>query len=345
MQPLISVIIPIYNMEQYLARCLDSVLNNTYRNLEVICIDDGSKDSSLEILREYEKRDSRIVVIAKENGGVSSARNAGLDRASGRYVAFIDPDDFVHPQYFSRLLDAILQSGAEVSCCGFKTVEEGEELPAAPEQLGDVSESARVLSALQLFKNHELRSYCCGKLFDADILSDIRFRNMNYSEDSVFVAEVWEYSRNTKAAVIPDALYYYYQREASLVKEAKMPDRLKAAEIYAMKAQQSAENDVIFLDQAIKRCLSTRYYASHILLDKSISRKCAELLRDCRKQLHKTDIYSKKEKLRYSAFIRFPGLYWLYRSITEPYMWKWEKVERRKRREAGCSDKEGRACT
>ena len=85
-EPLISVVIPVYNMEQYLARCLDSVLNNTYRNLEVLCVDDGSRDRSLEILREYEKRDSRIIVIAKENGGVSSARNAGLDRMTGELV-------------------------------------------------------------------------------------------------------------------------------------------------------------------------------------------------------------------------------------------------------------------
>ena len=106
-QSLISVIIPIYNMEQYLERCLDSVLNNTYRNLEIICVDDGSTDSSLEILRRWEEKDPRIVVITKENGGVSSARNAGLDRMAGDYVSFVVSDEFVHPQYFEALLFAV----------------------------------------------------------------------------------------------------------------------------------------------------------------------------------------------------------------------------------------------
>ena len=95
--PLISVIIPVYNVEAYLPRCLDSVIQNTYRNLEIICVDDGSTDGSPEILRDYAQRDARITVITKENGGVSSARNAGLDRATGEFVAFIDSDDFVHP--------------------------------------------------------------------------------------------------------------------------------------------------------------------------------------------------------------------------------------------------------
>ena len=113
-EPLISVIIPIYNMEFYLERCVDSVLNNTYQNLEVICVDDGSTDHSMEILRRYEAADPRIVVIAKENGGVSSARNAGLDRMTGEYVTFIDSDDFVHPQYVELLYRAVQDTGTSI---------------------------------------------------------------------------------------------------------------------------------------------------------------------------------------------------------------------------------------
>ena len=103
MDPTVSVIIPVYNMESYLERCLDSVLNNTYRNLEVICVDDGSTDGSLQILRRYEQTDKRIVVITKENGGVSSARNTGLDHASGNFVSFVDPDDLLHPQHYELM--------------------------------------------------------------------------------------------------------------------------------------------------------------------------------------------------------------------------------------------------
>ncbi len=96
----ISVIIPVYNVEQYLRKCLDSVINQTYTNLEIICICDGSPDNSLEILREYEQKDSRIIVIDQENGGVSLARNRGLDIATGEYIAFVDPDDYLMPECY-----------------------------------------------------------------------------------------------------------------------------------------------------------------------------------------------------------------------------------------------------
>ena len=143
-EPLISVIIPIYNMEKYLGRCLDSILINTYRNLEVICVDDGSKDSSLAILREYAARDSRIIVIAKENGGVSSARNAGLDRMTGECVSFIDPDDLVHPQYFELLLSALEAASAELSICDSRAVED-KDFPLHSEPLSCRAAAPQVL--------------------------------------------------------------------------------------------------------------------------------------------------------------------------------------------------------
>lgn len=96
----ISVIIPVYNTERYLPRCLDSVLSNTYDNLEVICINDGSTDNSINILDNYKVSDERVVVINQKNSGVSAARNAGINVATGEYIAFIDSDDWVHPQNF-----------------------------------------------------------------------------------------------------------------------------------------------------------------------------------------------------------------------------------------------------
>ena len=98
-KPLISVIIPVYNTEAYLERCLVSVLSNTYRDLEVICINDGSTDGSLEILNAFARQDERVTVIDKKNGGLSAARNDGLRRATGEWIAFIDSDDWIHPRY------------------------------------------------------------------------------------------------------------------------------------------------------------------------------------------------------------------------------------------------------
>lgn len=333
MEPLISVIIPVYNMEQYLSRCLDSVLNNTYLNLEVICIDDGSKDSSLKILREYEKKDSRVVVIAKENGGVSSARNAGLERVTGQYVSFVDPDDFVHPQFYELLLATLKGSKSDISLCGFLNVEE-KDLPLKEESVLYPPENIRIVNCTELFQNHNFRSFCWGRLIAAELIKGLRFREeLPYSEDSVFMAELGERNPTLICSVFDKLLYYYVQRETSLVKQAKLPNRFRVAEIYTEKTLAAEDNDRIYLDQAIKRSLSTRYYADHIQLDKQISRKCTLLLNSCLPSLKNTDIYSGKQKAAYTAFIHFPSLYWLYRSITEPDMWAWEKVERKKRRE------------
>ena len=116
-QDLISVIIPVYNVEKYLKRCMDSVLKQTYSNIEIIIVDDGSTDTSGSLCDEYWKKDSRITVFHKENGGLSSARNFGLERVSGNYVCFIDSDDFIHENYISFMYDKIIKNDADICYC------------------------------------------------------------------------------------------------------------------------------------------------------------------------------------------------------------------------------------
>ncbi len=116
-EPIISVIIPVYNTEEYLPRCLDSILNNTYKNLQVICVNDGSVDNSLRILNEYASKDSRVLVIDKENEGVSVARNVGLEYAQGEYISFIDSDDWIHNNYFELLYKESIKNSVDVICC------------------------------------------------------------------------------------------------------------------------------------------------------------------------------------------------------------------------------------
>ncbi len=112
--PLVSVIVPVYNMEQYVAECLDSIIHQTYHNIEIIVVNDGSSDSSLAIVSEIAKQDQRITVIDKRNGGVSSARNAGISALNGKYVTFIDADDAIHPAYVETLVTDALRHGADV---------------------------------------------------------------------------------------------------------------------------------------------------------------------------------------------------------------------------------------
>ena len=116
---MISIIVPIYNVEKYLRRCIDSILGQTYRDLEVILVDDGSPDGCGAICDAYAEKDVRVTVIRQKNAGVSAARNAGLACARGEWIGFVDPDDFIVPNMYQEMLDAINVTGAELAVCGY----------------------------------------------------------------------------------------------------------------------------------------------------------------------------------------------------------------------------------
>ena len=120
LQNLVSVIIPVYNVQQYLPQCLESVCNQTYSRIEIIVVDDGSKDTSGTIADEYAEKDERITVIHKANGGLSSARNEGIDHAKGEYYLFVDSDDYIDPETVERLLGAMLKQDAQLVECGMR---------------------------------------------------------------------------------------------------------------------------------------------------------------------------------------------------------------------------------
>ena len=124
MKPLISVIVPIYKVEKYLTICVDSLLHQSYGNLEIILVDDGSPDECPAICDQYQNKDNRIKVIHKKNGGLSDARNAGLDIAQGEYVAFVDSDDFIDEDYICKLYDALQQNRASIAVCGIQIIDE-----------------------------------------------------------------------------------------------------------------------------------------------------------------------------------------------------------------------------
>lgn len=329
-QPLISVIIPVYNMEPYLERCLDSVLNNTYRKLEVICIDDGSKDRSLEILRRYEAADPRVVVIAKENGGVSSARNAGLDRMTGEYVTFVDPDDFIHSQYVELLFRALLETETNIAICTFQKVEAGSVFQ--PEEVIYSSNALQIISFASISREHRLRAYSGGRLIRSTLTEGIRFRrDLQYGEDTVFFEEICEADKTEKAAVLFLPLYYYYQRADSLNQTAGSTEQLKYIQAVIQKLLQQNGRDDLYLDQSIRVSLTSRYRYSYLHPDPRAVREYSKLLISLLGRVRKTSIYSLKEKLGIHFFILFPLSYRFYRIIKDPSTLKWEREERKKR--------------
>ena len=124
--PLISVIVPVYDVEKYLSKCLDSLLAQTWRNLEIIVVDDGSPDGSWDIMQDYAARDSRVRIFRKKNGGVSAARNFGMDAAEGEYLGFVDPDDWVSPHYLEWMAEAMQEQGVSMALVDYLDVQEGD---------------------------------------------------------------------------------------------------------------------------------------------------------------------------------------------------------------------------
>lgn len=205
----ITIIIPIYNVEKYLNATIESVVNQTYKNLEIILVDDGSPDSCPKICDEWAEKDSRIKVLHKKNGGVSSARNAGLDIATGDYIAFVDGDDYIDLDMYEIMLGHIVQYGADAASCGI--VRENVNKPNEPWGSNDAE--------IEIYNNENLlklvgRAFgilpvsICNKLFSRKSVSDIRFdTRFKYAEDLLFN---YFTAKNTDKMVIQNALRYHY---------------------------------------------------------------------------------------------------------------------------------------
>ncbi|MBE6453854.1 MAG: glycosyltransferase [Alphaproteobacteria bacterium] len=176
----ISVIVPVYNVEQYLPQCLDSIINQTYKNLEIICVDDGSPDNSGKILDEYAKKDKRIKVIHQENGGLSVARNTGLDNATGEWVSFIDSDDYIALDFYENLISAANKSDTDVVQCGHSVF--------STQIDKTFSYKSKIVEGfVNIIKNLK-RGYVWNKLWKRELIesNNLRFYPKIYIEDILF---------------------------------------------------------------------------------------------------------------------------------------------------------------
>lgn len=216
-QPLLSIIVPVYNVASYLPDCLDSLLVQTYPNFELLLVDDGSTDESWAVLQAYAAKDSRVRIFQKENGGVSSARNFGLDRAQGEYIGFVDADDFVAPQYLEWLYRAADSCGAPMSMCAYRCVEEGREA-ALEKHCTEYPQPRLVTEETYSWMCSASGGHCWRMLTHRDILKDVRFdTTLWYGEDALFFMQ--EFLKAGKLAFVESPLYGYRIRQGSAVQQ------------------------------------------------------------------------------------------------------------------------------
>ena len=210
---MISVIIPVFNVEKYLPKCLDSVINQTYKNIEIILVDDGSKDSSGRICDEYAQQDSRIIVVHKENGGLSSARNAGLDIATGDYVMFVDSDDYVEPYFCEIPLKLAKENNVEIVSFGYYRVyEDGRKIEFKTSNPRIISTNEGIFQLIK--KTDVIYNLPCNKFFKRTLFREIRFPLGKEYEDQ---ATTYLLFHKASGIYVSDCiLYNYLYRETSI---------------------------------------------------------------------------------------------------------------------------------
>ena len=224
-QPLISVIVPVYNVAEYLQECVDSIINQTYKNLEIILVDDGSTDACPDICDEYAKRDSRIRVIHKKNGGLSDARNAGLDICTGEWIGFVDSDDYIAHDMYEKLYYGAIVNSSDVAVCHFYCRDNGSSFNSSNFSRKEIYTTKQDMIC-QMFSGGGGTLSTCLKLYERKIFSNLRFpKGINY-EDAYIVLDVIKLT--TCMVVLPDMLYFYRNRKGSITKtcywNAKMWD-------------------------------------------------------------------------------------------------------------------------
>ena len=253
--PEISVIVPVYKVEPYLRRCVDSILAQTFTDFELILVDDGSPDNCSAICDEYAEQDSRVHVIHQENGGLSAARNAGIDWAfansNSQWISFVDSDDWIHSEYLERLMRAAVDSHMDISICGYMETA-GEEAEVSPQHL-----EPQLWNVEDFYVAHTVNATIAwGKLYKKQCFEHVRYPVGKLHEDEFTTYKVlfaFQY-----VAVIPDALYMYYINKDGIMKSAWSARR--------MDGYTAMEGSIQYFDQngfdAAKRAVIRRYLLS-----------------------------------------------------------------------------------
>lgn len=224
--PKISIIVPVYGVEKYVNRCIQSIVNQTYKNIEIILVDDGSPDNCPLICDEWAKEDLRIKVIHKKNGGLSDARNVGLQIASGELIGFVDSDDWISEDMYQLLYEDMVNNDSDISACGVKIIWEDNKFELLTPEGSYLFNQQEAMEAI--IKETKLKQPVVYKLYKSDLIKDIMFPVGKYHED-VF----WSYKAIGKAhkvSIFDTPCYFYFQRKNSIMGSTYSLKRLDSLE-------------------------------------------------------------------------------------------------------------------
>lgn len=263
MEKKISVIVPIYQVEQYLEKCIESILSQTYENLEIILVDDGSKDNCPAICDKYQEKDNRIKVIHKENGGLSSARNAGLDIATGELVTFVDSDDFIERDMLLVLFENMEKNQSDISVCFWKEVfeqniEKKEPVQPEPNRQYKIECLDKIQAMEKMLYQRGTDSCAWGKLFKIGLFEEIRFPVSKIYEDIAVMYYVFHKAEKVVFTDYPG--YGYLQRNTSIMKETFSENKMSLIEFVEENESFLKESYPMLTNAAISRTVRANFH-------------------------------------------------------------------------------------
>lgn len=286
----ISVIVPVYKTERYIHQCVDSILNQTFTDFELILVDDGSPDKCRTICDEYAAKDSRIVVIHQKNGGLSAARNTGIDwvfdNSDSQWIAFVDSDDWVHPEYLSFLYEAAIQNNVKISMCSFVRTTERTQ-PEADFRPVEV----RTPEEVYLRINNMITAYAWGAIYDRDRFKNVRFPLGKLYEDIFITYKV--FFSTDRIAYSDTALYYYYRNPHSITQGKWTPAQMNEYESYRTVIR-AFKNDPQMHRAAVRSYLNSlqRGYNKMVMLSRKDKKQFDRYRRILRRWLRKNVVLS-----------------------------------------------------
>ena len=320
--PLITVIVPVYKVEPYLQKCVDSIINQTYTNLEMILIDDGSPDRCPTICDEYAQKDNRIKVIHQDNSGLAQVRNVGIDNAQGEYITFIDSDDFVVPNYVELLYKGLDKFNAEMSIaslCIYRDVAKFEK-STEPDDFFEISKEKCIEQYTSIKTNPFISAW--NKLYKRELFSSIRYPNGKLYEDAFTTYKLIDKAK--KIVFTPSKLYFYRINPQSILgqsfneKHYEMVEAFRSGfEFFNQKRDYEAAS--MFVPPLLMRCIYCWWGAKTILKDKKTATK---ILNDYRNNCRNLK-YGKQLTLLWYIIFKLislcPWLYIWYRKFSPTY--------------------------
>lgn len=318
MEDLISIIIPVYNVEKYISKCIKSIIEQTYSNLEIIIVDDGSDDESGKICDEFAIMDERIRVFHTLNYGVSHARNIGIENANGRYIGFVDSDDFIELSMYQNLINSAKRDKCKIVVCGYKIVSKGISRKSDINNVYKIIDNKEVLK--EIFFGNKIQGFLWNKLFDSSLFKSTRLdEKMDMCEDLYIVCKL--INKVKKVSYISNSLYNYVLREDSTTNSFSriVSNNYSFKEIdilQKLKIELKNEYDEI-IDNYIGNLLIYIYikFYDELIKNKKMKTILKQKLHDNKKQYLRSNCYSNKEKILYLVITYIPILYIKYLKI------------------------------